>query len=65
MTCSHVWKDQRFINQCVFNWPVSPFIDPVSPLDGKPRKQMQYDQHYECVNCHEVLVINAARGKNG
>jgi hypothetical protein len=58
--CSHIWKDQRFIHQFVFNWPVSIWIDPACPVDGKPRKHMQYGQTYECQNCHLVLQPNRA-----
>lgn len=53
-TCSHVWKDQRFIRQFVYNWPVSPAINP-NECDGQPRRTMQYGQDYECVNCHLVI----------
>lgn len=58
--CSHVWKDQRFMQQFVFNWPVSPWIDPALQLDGKPRRHMQYGQTYECQNCHDVLTPRRA-----
>ena len=54
-TCSHVWKDQRFIRQFVHNNPVSPFIDPSKPQDGVPRGDMQYGQTYECCNCHSII----------
>jgi hypothetical protein len=53
--CSHVWKDRRFIHQFVYNWPVAPHIDPSTPLDGEPRRHMQYGQEYECQNCHQML----------
>lgn len=43
------------MQQSVFNWPVSPWIDSTLPLDGKPRKHMQYGQTYECGKCHEIL----------
>lgn len=44
-TCSHVWKDRRYIKQFVLNNPVAPW-------------QMETGQTYECCNCHALAQIN-------
>jgi hypothetical protein len=54
---SCVYKDVRFIRQFVFNWPVAPYVDPATPLDGQPRRHMQRGQEYECIECGHVLAI--------
>lgn len=56
-TCSHVWKDRRFIHQFVYNWPIAPYVEPDAPRDGQPRKHMQYGQVYECQNCRIPLYV--------
>jgi len=50
MTCSHQWRDLRLVDQTVQILPLAPSLDPLLPLDGKPRKHMQYGETYRCAN---------------
>jgi len=51
--CSHDYRDQRFINQLVYNWPVAPYFS--DRHDGEPDHAMQYGQTYECNRCHHIM----------
>lgn len=48
-TCSHVWKDVRYINQFVYNLEVAPW-------------DMERGQVYQCVNCRIRLYPHATGG---
>lgn len=53
-TCSHDFRDARFIGGFTSNWNVSPVIDPRPEMnDGSPRRTMQYGQRYVCNRCGE------------